>query len=88
MATNLRGLHKDFIIPAQLSTTVCESQECILRKSSKDLMLSPGRPISLGGSFLWEASMTFLCMVIHLFKTVKALVVNSFFFFYKEGNFM
>ena len=41
----------DFIVSAQLSTVVCESQEYILRKNSKGLMLSPRRPISLGSFY-------------------------------------
>ena len=72
MNTDLRGLQEDFIISAHLSSILCEHQECILRTSSKDSMSSPGRPISLTGSYVVP--------VYQLFKTVKALVSNSGFF--------
>lgn len=41
MLMNLRGLQEHFIISAHLLPIVCESQECILKISTKYLVLYP-----------------------------------------------
>ena len=76
----------DFIVSAQLSTVVCESQEYILRKNSKGLMLSPRRPISLGSFY----DIFFFVWWINYLRQLKLQSSTQFFlfFFNKERNFI